>query len=131
MISYRYVVFVIYIIINYKLFFPLCACAYSSVCNSCIPYLVFSLLFSPVLTDLQHADLITDTECTSLSDISDVVECQSVKSSEVMTKTAEVLSRHGFLEESKLLTGTQISNWFTDELQPLLIFSGMLVLVLC
>ena len=74
---------------------------------------VISFLF-PVLTNLQHTDLITNTECTSLSDISDVVKCQSVKSPEVMSETAEVLRRYGFLEESKLLAGTQISNWFKD-----------------
>ena len=42
--------------------------------------------------------------------ISDVVRVQSGKSPEVMTKTVEVLRRHGFKKESRLLAGTQSSN---------------------
>ena len=40
-------------------------------------------------------------------DISDVVDVQKAKSPEVMSKTAEVLKRHGFEKESKLLAGRQ------------------------
>ena len=39
--------------------------------------------------------------------ISDVVDVQKGKSPEVMSKTAEVLSRHGFEKESRLLAGRQ------------------------
>ena len=66
-----------------------------------------SLLSPPVLVELQQADLITNEECKRLSDISDVVEVQKGKSPEVMSKTAEVLRRHGFEEESRLLAGRQ------------------------
>ena len=66
-----------------------------------------SLLFPPVLAELQHADLITSGECKRMSDISDVVNVQSGKSPEVMSKTADVLQTHGFEEESTLLAGRQ------------------------
>ena len=42
-----------------------------------------------------------------LSDISGVVRVQSGKSPEVMSKTAEVLRRHGFEKESNFLAGRQ------------------------
>ena len=45
--------------------------------------------------------------CQELSNISDVVRVQSGKSPEVMSKTAEVLRRHGFDEESNFLAGRQ------------------------
>ena len=38
---------------------------------------------------------------------SDVVRVQSGKSPVVLTKTADVLNRHGFEDESKLLAGKQ------------------------
>ena len=66
-----------------------------------------SLLFPPVLAELQHADLITSGECKRMSDISDVVTFQRGKSPEVMSKTADVLKRHGFGSKSKLLAGRQ------------------------
>ena len=80
-----------------------------------------SLLFPPVLTELGQADLITSEEYRhklsymsvsglfpkQLSDINDVVTVQSGKSPKVMAKTAEVLRRHGFEEESSLLAGRQ------------------------
>ena len=70
----------------------------------CVP------LLSPVLVELQQADLITSEECKRLpvvSNISDVVDVQKGKSPEVMSKTAEVLRRHGFEKESTLLAGRQ------------------------
>ena len=69
-----------------------------------------SLLSPPVLGDLQQADLITSEECKRLPvqyDMSDVVDVQKGKSLEVMSKTAEVLRRHGFEEESRLFAGRQ------------------------
>ena len=66
--------------------------------------------FSPlslVLAELQQTDLITSEECKWLSYISHVVEMQSSKSPEVLTKTAEVLKRHGLEKDSNLLAGTQ------------------------
>ena len=81
-----------------------------------------SFLSPTVLIELQQADLITSEECKRLSvkhywsrfgisgaacDISDVVDVQKGKSPEVMSKTAEVLRRHGFQNESKLLAGRQ------------------------
>ena len=60
-----------------------------------------------VSVELQHADLITSRGCDGLSDIDDVVGTQSSKSPEVMSNTAEVLRRHGFEKQSKLLAGRQ------------------------
>ena len=88
------------------------------VCGNCIPYLVcadvglssLSLLSShphAVLAELQQADLISSEESEGLSLLSEVVRVQSVKSPEVMAKTADVLKRHGFEEESNLLAGKQ------------------------
>ena len=62
---------------------------------------------SPVFAELQQADLITSKECGRLDDSSDVVIVQSVKSSEVQSKTADVLRRHGFEKESTHLSGKQ------------------------
>ena len=64
-----------------------------------------SLLFPPVLAELQHADLMTSEKW--LSDISGVVTVQSGKSPEVLSKTANILKRHGFEKESRLLAGRQ------------------------
>ena len=69
-----------------------------------------SLLSPPVFAELVQADLITSEECRwVLSDFSDVVEVQSGKSPEVLTKTAEVLLRHGFEKESNLLAGKAVT----------------------
>ena len=71
---------------------------------------VLSLLSPPVLGELQQADLITSEECKRLSVryyISNVVDVQKGKSPEVMFKTAKVLRRHGFDEQSRLLAGRQ------------------------
>ena len=62
---------------------------------------------SPVLAELQQADLITSEECRGLNYSSDVVRVQRGKSPEVQSKTADVLRRHGFEEESTHLTGKQ------------------------
>ena len=70
------------------------------------PLCPFSPL-SPVLAELQQADLITSEECRGLSGASDVVGVQGRKSADVMAKTAEVFRRHGFEKESKLLEGKQ------------------------
>ena len=64
-----------------------------------------SNLSPPVCAELVQADLITSEERVGLRDPSHVVEVQSGKSPEVLTKTAEVLLRHGFENESKLLVG--------------------------
>ena len=73
-----------------------------------------SPLSPPVLGELQQADLITSEECKMLPvkcnwwyDISGVVDIQKGKSPEVMSKTAEVLRRHGFERESTPLAGRQ------------------------
>ena len=69
-----------------------------------------------VLAELRQANLITSEECETLDvhrwqwdDLSNVVRVQCVKSPEVMAKTADVLRRHGFESESKLLPGRQSS----------------------
>ena len=69
--------------------------------------LVPSILSLPVLVELQQADLITGEECRGMRHPRYVVEVQSGKSPAVQTKTADVLKRHGFEEESKLLAGKQ------------------------
>lgn len=69
-----------------------------------LPYRLLSP-HSPVLAELQQTDLITSKEYEELVYPSDVVRVQSNKSPEVQTKTADVLSRHGFEKESTLLAG--------------------------
>ena len=74
-----------------------------------------SLLSPPVLGELQQADLITSEECKRLQvrydwwryDMSGVVGVQKGKSPQVICETAELLRRHGFEEESRLLAGRQ------------------------
>ena len=60
-----------------------------------------------VLAELQQAALISSEECKELQHISGVVRVQKGKSPEVMCETVEVLRRHGFDEESRLLAGRQ------------------------
>ena len=62
---------------------------------------------TPVLAELVQADLITSDECSGLYFPSDVVAVQSGKSPEVLTKTADVLRRHGFEIQSNVLAGKQ------------------------
>ena len=66
-----------------------------------------SLVSPPVLAELQQADLITSEECVELRSINGVITVQCVSSPEVVTKTADVLRRHGFESESELLPGRQ------------------------
>ena len=66
-----------------------------------------SLLSPPVLAELQQSGLITSKECKRINKPSHMVRVQSHKSPEVQTKTADVLRRHGFGEESNLLAGKQ------------------------
>ena len=66
-----------------------------------------SLLSPPAVAELVQANLITSEEGRQLRYPSDVVEVQSGKSSKVLTKTADVLLRHGFKKESNLLAGKQ------------------------
>ena len=72
-----------------------------------IVLLVPSRLSPPVVAELVQADLIASIECWQLTDPSEVVKAQSGKSPEVLTKTAGILLRYGFEEESKLLAGKQ------------------------
>ena len=77
-----------------------------------------SLLSPPVLAELQQAYLITSEECKRMPvlllvlqvtwyGMSAVVDVPISKSPEVMSKTAEVLRRHGYESESTLLAGRQ------------------------
>ena len=66
-----------------------------------------SLLSPPVIAELVQADLITSEERRRLMDPRDVVRVQRGKSPEVLTKTADVLLRHGFEKQSNLLAGKQ------------------------
>ena len=49
----------------------------------------------------------TSEECERLKYVSDVVTVQRGKSPEVLSKTADILKRHGYKEESRLLAGRQ------------------------
>ena len=71
---------------------------------------VSPFLYSPVLAELQQAGLITNEQCEELRDPSDVFEVQRDESPEVMAKTADVLRRHEFEEQSSLLAGKQARN---------------------
>ena len=62
---------------------------------------------TPVLAKLVQANLITSKECRLLNHPRKVVEALSTKSPDVQAKTADVLRRQGFEEESKLLAGKQ------------------------
>ena len=75
--------------------------------RGCPPCPFSPLSVSVLLAELQQADLISSEDCKGLCDTSDLVGVQSVKSPEVQTKTADVLRRHGFEEESNLLAGKQ------------------------
>ena len=67
-----------------------------------------SLLSPPALAELRQAGVFTSEECEKeLSDISDVIRVQRDKSVKVMWKTAIILRRHGFEEESRPLAGRQ------------------------
>ena len=85
----------------------LCLCVVIVFPISCVlicdcPPCPFSPL-SPVLSELQQADLITSEECRRLLTISGVVKVQSGKSPEVVTKTADALRRHGFEKEGDIV----------------------------
>ena len=73
-----------------------------------------SLLSSLALAELQHADLMTSEECKGLrlepyfslrEALTDVVTVQRTKSPEVLSKTADILRRHGFEKSSRPLAG--------------------------
>ena len=58
------------------------------------------------VTELHQASLITSEESERLrEDLGNVVRIQICKSLEVVTKTADVLRRHGLEKESKVLSG--------------------------
>ena len=77
----------------------------SNVCLSSLSLL--SSLVSAIIAELHQDDLITNEECERLSALTDVVRVQSGKSPVVVSKTADILQRHGYEEESRLLAGTQ------------------------
>ena len=56
------------------------------------------------LAELRRA-VVTTEECEELSGINDLVRAQKGKSPEVKSKTANILRRHEFDEESKFLAG--------------------------
>ena len=64
-----------------------------------------SPLSPSVRDELQEADLITGDECERLVYTSNVARVQNSKSPEVLTKTADVLRRHGLSSIANLLTG--------------------------
>ena len=66
-----------------------------------------SIHFSAVIFELQQDDLITTEDRKNLSDISAVVSVQKRKSPDVMCRTADILERHGFVEDTKSLQGNQ------------------------
>ena len=62
---------------------------------------------SAVMVELQQDDLITTEESENLSNVSAVVRVQRRKLPDVMFKTADILEKHGFVEETKSLRGSQ------------------------
>ena len=60
-----------------------------------------------VFAELVQADLVTSEEHDRLRHPRHVVEVQIGKSADVLTKTAEVLLRHGFEIQSNFLAGKQ------------------------
>ena len=66
-----------------------------------------SFLVSAIIAELKQDDLITSEESAKMHSITDVVTVQIGKSPEVLSKTAAVLQRYGFEEESRLLAGRQ------------------------
>ena len=96
--------------------FMRCVCVL--VCGNCISILCVLMRDCPpcptsppldqaVFAEMRQANLITSKEWRGLHDPRHVVTVQSGKSPEVLTKTADVLQRHGFEKESKLLAGRQ------------------------
>ena len=59
------------------------------------------------MVELQQDDLITTEESENLSNVSAVVRVQRRKLPDVMFKTADILEKHGFVEETKSLRGSQ------------------------
>ena len=64
-----------------------------------------TVLSPTVLAELQQTELITSEECEGLYNPGDVVGVQSGKPPEIQLKTAHVLRRQGFVEESSALAG--------------------------
>lgn len=79
---------------------------YIFVCHFVIFLFHHSLSLS-VLFELQQASLITTKEREVLTDLSNVTKIvnKSRKSPEDMSKSADILKRYGFKQESKLLLG--------------------------
>ena len=65
----------------------------------------FPPVYTPVVAELQQAGLMNSQECKMLDDPKSIVDVQSDKSSDVLSKTADVLRRHGFEVDSNLLSG--------------------------
>ena len=71
----------------------------------CPPY---SSSLPPVLAELKQGNLITSDECEGLYRVSQVCSVQSGKSSQVLTRSAEILLKHGYHDDSKFLSGNQL-----------------------
>ena len=73
-----------------------------------IVLLVPPLFSPPVLAELQQGNLITSEECEGLYRVGDVHDVLCVKTPNVKSRSAEILLRHGYQEESAFLSGKQL-----------------------
>ena len=73
-----------------------------------IVLLVPPLFSPPVLVELQQGNLITSDECEGLFRVSQVCSVQSGKSLQILTRSAEILLKHGHQKESAFLSGKHL-----------------------
>ena len=86
----------------------MCEVTYSLSCVVICDCPLCHFLLSPtVLAELQQANLISRLDCTRVKDISVVLEVQRGKSSQVQSKTADILRSQGWDKEAGLLSGKQ------------------------
>ena len=73
-----------------------------------IVLLVPPLFSPPVLAALQQGHLITSDECEGLYSVGQVRDVLRVKTPTIKSRSAEILLKHGYQEESAFLSGNQL-----------------------
>ena len=73
-----------------------------------IVLLVPPLFSSPVLAELQQSNLITSDECMGLYEVWQVCNVLRVKAPNIKSRSAEILLKHGYQEESEFLSGKHL-----------------------
>lgn len=86
---------------GFPLRYPLVACEAPPDISLLFPHLYVALVA------LQQAHLITSEERTSLCNASGLAGMQCDKSPEVLSKSADILRRHGYTEDAKFLSSKQ------------------------